>query len=40
MVVENGCNMNNEDRELINLVEEKLNEENQTLSEIVKELNQ
>jgi len=32
--------MNKEDKELINLVEEELKEENQTLQEIVKELNQ
>ena len=32
--------MNNENSELINLVEEEFNEENRTLEEIVKELNQ
>jgi len=32
--------MNNENSELINLVEEELTEENRTLEEIVKELNQ
>jgi len=32
--------MNKEDKELINLVEEELKEENRTLQEIVKELNQ
>jgi len=32
--------MNNENNELFNLVEEELNQENRTLEEIVKELNQ